>query len=51
MFGYLFKCFWSISLIFGLLHVYFPMLGWVPVDIGPVTLDEIKSLLTKCKVN
>ncbi|KAM6568883.1 hypothetical protein CsatB_016868 [Cannabis sativa] len=23
--------------------------GWVPVDIGPVTLDEIKSLLTKCK--
>ncbi|GMN39195.1 hypothetical protein TIFTF001_008410 [Ficus carica] len=25
--------------------------GWEPVDIGPVSLDEIKSLLTKCKIN
>ncbi|KAL5538226.1 hypothetical protein UlMin_045437 [Ulmus minor] len=25
------------------------MEGWVPVDIGPVSLDEIQSLLTKCK--
>ncbi|XP_041024086.1 phosphoglycerate kinase-like [Juglans microcarpa x Juglans regia] len=23
--------------------------GWVPVDLGPVSLDEINSLLTKCK--
>ncbi|PON60318.1 Phosphoglycerate kinase [Parasponia andersonii] len=23
--------------------------GWIPVDVGPVTLDEIKSLLSKCK--
>ncbi|KAL6141943.1 hypothetical protein ACLB2K_060229 [Fragaria x ananassa] len=23
--------------------------GWVPVDIGPVSLDEINSILTKCK--
>jgi hypothetical protein len=26
------------------------VLGWVPVDLGPMSLDEIKSLLTKCKV-
>ncbi|KAG2690102.1 hypothetical protein I3760_09G172000 [Carya illinoinensis] len=23
--------------------------GWVPVDLGPVSLDEINSLLTKCE--
>ncbi|KAK9920965.1 hypothetical protein M0R45_029499 [Rubus argutus] len=23
--------------------------GWIPIDIGPVSLDEINSILTKCK--
>lgn len=29
----------------------FPILGWVPVDIGPASFVEMKSMLSRCKVN
>lgn len=32
------------------IYLFIYNLGWVPVDLGPASLDEINTLLTECKV-